>query len=417
MESKGSRAERQGVMVSAQILTLLQEVIGRFKDQGFSTCDILRPLLLPARPSVSSLRSNYHRTELRSTLSISPAFSTRLFRLFQGYPDPPLSLSAQSTFCSKIPIKFCCPRSPGCNSRGNTCRRSRRFTHTPGDHWATPAFRRDLSPHRPFPTTETLPRPQDTALQPRAGRPPLGSVPSSVPRQPWVASQRSPAAPARRSCISPSFILRRRCHWRGDLCARPRRALSGLTCARAAAAAAAAVAARSPDSPARPGEPGPGLRAAGLQEQQRRHRHQLEAMVRRLKVAAELQLRLWPGGPSSRNPEPEVRQRKSVCLASPAPSRSSRGRFPAGKGRSGRRGLNGGGVAGFPRNPARPPAAGSGETSVIFLLRSGLPRPRPAGASSSLRKNAPLADQLSSRNATGRPTNNHELSFCVFRQK
>ncbi|TKC48337.1 hypothetical protein EI555_016292, partial [Monodon monoceros] len=61
----------------------------------------------------------------------------------------------------------------------------------------------------------------------------------------------------------------------------------------------------------------------------------------RLKVAAELQPRLWPGGPSCRDPEPEIRQRKSVCLASPAPSRFSRGRFPPRRRRSGRRELSG----------------------------------------------------------------------------
>lgn len=125
-------------------------------------------------------------------------------------PGPSVSLSAQSTFCSKIPIKFCCPRSPGCNSKHlQTLSTLYAYPRRPLGHTCVspgPGF----SP--PLPHTRDAPLSPGHSSAPRAGRPPLGSVPSSVPRQPWVASQRSPAAPARRSCSSPSFILRRRCH-------------------------------------------------------------------------------------------------------------------------------------------------------------------------------------------------------------
>lgn len=113
-----TKGERDGVQrqqertpkFSTQILTLLQEV--RLKHQGFSTSAAPLGLFFqPVQLVVPSLRNNYRTTDLRFTLSIIPAFSTRpIPRL----PRPSACLSAQSTFCPEIPIKFGCPRSLDC---------------------------------------------------------------------------------------------------------------------------------------------------------------------------------------------------------------------------------------------------------------------------------------------------------------
>lgn len=176
-------------------------------------------------------------------------------------------------------------RSPGCNSKQLRTLFTLYSAGTSRDTEQLPAF--PPGPGSSLPLRHTLGAPGSPEqrsealrgiilLEADAGHPALSSVLSPGPFQPGVAFHPSPLAPARRSCNTRPFIPPCCCHWRRDLCARPPHALPGLTCARATAAAAA----RCPDGPAWPGEPGPGLRAAGLQKQPRRHRHQHEAMVR-----------------------------------------------------------------------------------------------------------------------------------------
>lgn len=118
--TKGNRGESQGAMVSSEILTLLQEVIGQIKDhskvknhstrrpQAFSPSSAL-----PSSPGMLFLRRNYCTTAIRSTLSISPLSCPSAFPPTPRPPGRPpgssASLSAQSTFCSKIPVKICLP--------------------------------------------------------------------------------------------------------------------------------------------------------------------------------------------------------------------------------------------------------------------------------------------------------------------
>lgn len=122
-------------------------------------------------------------------------------------------------------------------------------------------------------------------MQTRAGRPnirhtptpphpPAGLGPIPGPMQPRVPIAAQPPGPLpRRTCRPSPFIHPCGCHWRGDLCAPPPRPPQGLlTCTPPSAAAGG------PGGPVRPGEPGPGLRAAGLQEQQRLQGHRHEAM-------------------------------------------------------------------------------------------------------------------------------------------
>lgn len=144
MESKGSRGERQGGMVGAQILTLFQEVKGRFKGQGFSVYGILT-LLLPV---------SFHLVKVclpseSTTAQVKPVFhKSPILRLPRSF----VPLSVQSTFCSEIPVKFRCSEALAVTR--NNCGRSSRFTLPVPQETQSNCLRfpRDLAPHCPFAT-------------------------------------------------------------------------------------------------------------------------------------------------------------------------------------------------------------------------------------------------------------------------
>lgn len=107
-------------MVSSEILTLLQEVIGQIKDHSkVKNHSTRRPQLfspsiaLPSNPGMLFRRRNYCTAEIRFTLSISSASCPSACPPTPRPPGRPpgssASLGAQSTFCSKISVKICLP--------------------------------------------------------------------------------------------------------------------------------------------------------------------------------------------------------------------------------------------------------------------------------------------------------------------
>lgn len=103
-------------LVNTEILALLQEVIDQIiADFKVSLFDILRPFLLPVPLCPVQVCSASQATTGR--LKTSPPYI--LHKAFPVYSEatgrPPgssVSLRAQSTFGSKIPVKPCLPEAP-----------------------------------------------------------------------------------------------------------------------------------------------------------------------------------------------------------------------------------------------------------------------------------------------------------------